>query len=277
MKAVILAGGFAKRLRKEVLLAQTVPKPLLPLSNTPIIEYILKKIEPVPLESLYILTSLKWKPNFEKWLEPIHSCREITLSVLPFKDEAEDPVAVGGLGWFIQKERIDDDLFIIAGDNLFNGFDVEKFVDYQKQKNAPVIACYNIKDREKAKNYGVVLLMDEKGDITRKGDGEIVCFSEKPGYPRSTLISTACYVYPAHVLDLVTTYLGNKRNPTDAPGHFVQWLCNQEPTYGFVFDGAWFDIGSRESYEKAEEYVKQCQKMERETLKPTGASRLVNR
>lgn len=261
MKAVILAGGFAKRLRKEVPLAQTVPKPLLPLNGTPIIEYILKKIEPIHIESLYILTSLKWKNNFEEWLETFHYCKEITLSVLPFKDEAEDPGAVGGLGWFVQKERIDDDLFIIAGDNLFDGFDVEKFVDYQKWKSAPVIACYDIKDRERAKNYGVVLLMSENREIICKGQGEIVCFSEKPGYPRSTLISTACYVYPAHVLDLITTYLCNKRNPTDAPGHFVQWLCNQEPTYGFVFDGAWFDIGSKESYMAAQEYVRQCQEI----------------
>lgn len=248
MDGVILAGGFAKRLRDEVPLARTVPKPLLPLNGKPIIEYILKKIKPIEdIQSLYILTNQKWENNFRKWLKKFDFCKELTLSVLPFRNEAEDPGAVGGLGHFIKAEEINKDLLIIAGDNLFNGFNLVEFVKFQQKKDAPVIACYNIKDKEKAKNYGVVLLDEEK---------EIIKFCEKPRYVKSTLVSTACYIYPRRVLSLIAEYLGNKKNPTDAPGHFVQWLYCQEPVYGFVFEGAWFDIGSKESYEKAEQYAK---------------------
>ena len=86
-------------------------------------------------------------------------------------------------------------------------------------------------------SYGVVEL-----------DGDrVVSFREKPDDPESTLVSIACYAFPASALDLIGEYLADDNNP-DEPGWFIQWLQNRGTVRAFDFDGAWFDIGTAESY-----------------------------
>ncbi|MCL0066072.1 hypothetical protein M1N79_04260 [Dehalococcoidia bacterium] len=58
-------------------------------------------------------------------------------------------------------------------------------------------------------------------------------------------------------------YLKGKNDP-DAPGHFIEWLYRQTDVYGFVFDGAWYDIGSFESYDEANEDYKGRVRLDRE-------------
>jgi glucose-1-phosphate thymidylyltransferase len=124
---------------------------------------------------------------------------------------------------------------VIAGDNLI-GFDVGDFLDYFDKRDAPTLAAYDVGSREKAKSYGLVEL-----------DGDrVVDFQEKPDDPRSTLVSIACYAFPAGSV-LFDEYLDGDNNP-DEPGWFVQWLQERRPVYAFCFDDAWYDIGTPESY-----------------------------
>jgi glucose-1-phosphate thymidylyltransferase len=111
---------------------------------------------------------------------------------------------------------------------------------------APVIACFDMKSPEKLK--------EKYGEITLDANKKIILFREKPKNPRSSLASTACYYFPKETLGSVFDYLADKQNPTDAPGHFIKWLAQKNPAYGFPFDGAWFDIGSIESLEAANEF-----------------------
>lgn len=136
----------------------------------------------------------------------------------------------------IDRENVDDDLLVIAGDNLIS-FDVSDFLDYFEDRDAPTLAAYDVGSREKAKSYGLVEL---------EGD-RVVDFQEKPDDPKSTLVSIACYAFPEESLDLLPTYLEDGNNP-DEPGWFVQWLQNREDTYAYTFEDAWFDIGTPESY-----------------------------
>ena len=78
-------------------------------------------------------------------------------------------------------------------------------------------------------------------------EDEVTDFQEKPDNPKSTLVSIACYGFPSDTLPKLRTYLEGDNNP-DEPGWFVQWLQTQEPVHAFTFDGAWFDIGTPESY-----------------------------
>lgn len=136
----------------------------------------------------------------------------------------------------IDRENVDDDLLVIAGDNLIS-FDVADFVDYFEDHGAPTLAAYDVGSREKATSYGLVELEDDR----------VVDFQEKPDDPNSTLVSIACYAFPQDSLSLFPTYLEEGNNP-DEPGWFIQWLQNHEATYAYTFDGAWFDIGTPESY-----------------------------
>ncbi|PSQ50445.1 glucose-1-phosphate thymidylyltransferase, partial [Halobacteriales archaeon SW_12_67_38] len=142
---------------------------------------------------------------------------------------------IGALGQLIEREGIDDDLLVIAGDNLIS-FSIGDFLDEFEAHGAPTIAAYDIGSRERATAYG---LLELDGD-------RVVDFEEKPDDPPSTLVSIACYAFPADALAF-EEYLAGDNNP-DEPGWFVQWLQANRPVYAYTFDGAWFDIGTAEGY-----------------------------
>jgi glucose-1-phosphate thymidylyltransferase len=132
---------------------------------------------------------------------------------------------------------------VVAGDNLIS-FDISDFVDYFESDTGPCLAAYDIGSIDQASEYGVLELDDDT----------VIGFAEKPDDPESTLISIACYAFPADLLTLFTEYLNSGNNP-DEPGWFIQWLYPQEPVQAFTFDGAWFDIGTPDSYLEAVEWA----------------------
>ena len=100
-------------------------------------------------------------------------------------------------------------------------------------KDGSAIAVHEIGDRELLRQYGVVEL-DE--------DDRVVGFEEKPAEPRSDLAATASYLYRAEHLELLPRYL-EEGNPPDAPGNLIVWLYTREPVYGYRAEGEWHDIG----------------------------------
>ena len=160
---------------------------------------------------------------------------KVQLSVESTEDEDEKFGVVGALAQLIDREGVDDDLFVIGGDNLI-GFDPSEFLDFFEEHDGPVLAAYDVGSREKAKSYGLVEL-----------DGErVVDFQEKPENPKSTLVSIACYAFPAESLRF-EEYLSGDNNP-DEPGWYIDWLQQQEPVSAFTFEDVWFDIGTPDSY-----------------------------
>ncbi|MEM4217832.1 MAG: sugar phosphate nucleotidyltransferase, partial [Candidatus Methanomethylicaceae archaeon] len=138
-----------------------------------------------------------------------------------------------------------DDYLIVAGDNLFS-VDLKEMVSFYHKVKAPVIALFEISDRELAKQYACVEL--DKNSC-------VIKFEEKPKEPKSLLVSTGIYVLPWRSLFRVHEYL-NEGNPPDPIGKFVEWLTKTERVYGFKFKGYWYDIGSHESYGAAKEAFK---------------------
>ena len=237
MKAVILAGGFAKRMWP---LTENQAKALLPVAGKPIIEHILEKLEGFDeLSEIYISTNAKFENDFREWMEKIDNPK-LTLVVEKHENEEKKFGAIGGLKYLIDKHGVDDDLMVLGGDNLFE-FNLQNFLDFYKQKESPLIASYNVGDLEIAKRMGVVVL---------DNDNKIVEFQEKPNEPKSTLISTLIYLLPKNDLPLIHEYLAGDNNP-DAPGYFIQWLSAQKTVHSFVFNEKWFDIGSFELYDEA--------------------------
>jgi glucose-1-phosphate thymidylyltransferase len=240
MRAVILAGGFAKRMWP---LTRSVPKPLLPVAGKPIIEYILEKLlEIEEIGNVYISINKKFEQTFEKWAEESGFGDKVSIITEPTMREEQKFGAIGALGFLLLNEEIKDDLLVVAGDNLFD-FDVGKFIKSGKE-SSPVVALYDMFEPAKVRGkYGVVVL--DKDNIIKE-------FHEKPDKPKTSLVSTGCYLFPKKSVGLVHEYLSNGHNP-DAPGFFISWLAKQMPVMGFVFDSEskWFDIGSFESYEEA--------------------------
>jgi len=231
MKTLIMAGGYATRLMP---LTENRAKPLLPVAGKPIIDYIIEKI---PYNDIIVSTNEKFKRDFEAWKSKID--RNIDLFIEKTRKEEEKLGTVGAINYLIKKKKIDEDLLVIAGDNILE-FSLNEFI--KSYNNNPLIALYDMKNKEKVKRrYGVALVEGRK----------VVGFQEKPEKPRSTLVSVGCYIYPKDVLPFFTEFLKKTEKKKDAPGYFNEWLCKRKEMDCFIFHGDWYDIGDRESYIKA--------------------------
>lgn len=233
MKAVVLAGGYATRLWP---ITKDRPKMLLPLGESTIIDGILSELEVDDrITTVHVSTNEKFADTFRDHLSK-KSYEKSTVSVEPTKAEHEKQGVVGALADLIDREAIDDDLLVVGGDNLIS-FDLGEFVDFFEDTAAPTLAAYDVGSRKRARSYG---LLELDGD-------QVVDFQEKPDDPRSTLVSIACYGFPASMLDRLDEYLAAGNNP-DEPGWFVQWLQGRDAVYAYTFEDAWFDIGTPNSY-----------------------------
>ncbi len=239
MKAIILAGGYAKRLWP---LTKNKPKQLLSVGGRPMVEYIIEKLETQEeIDKIIISTNEKFEGNFKEWLSGYKSSKDIELVIEPTLLEENKLGSVGALGYLVKKKDFNEELMIIGGDNLFD-FDLRDLINYYREKKGDVVALYDLKSIEKARSYGVAKV-DEKM--------RIIDFVEKPKNPPSALVSTACYMLSPGGVKSILSYLDAGENP-DAIGFFIKWLIKRERVFGFVFSGRWFDIGSLESLEEAD-------------------------
>jgi len=233
MKAVVLAGGYATRLWP---ITRNRPKMLLPVGDGTVIDEIFADLEADSrIDEVFVSTNERFAEEFEAYLADT-DFEKPTVSVEDTSAESEKFGVVGALTQLIDRENVDDDLIVVAGDNLIS-FDVGEFVDFFAEKETPTLAAYDVGSRERAKSYGLVQL-----------DGDrVVDFQEKPDEPKSTLVSIACYAFPQETLPDFEAYLSDGNNP-DEPGWFIQWLQSRQPVHAFTFEEAWFDIGTPESY-----------------------------
>lgn len=241
MKVLILAAGYATRLYPLTL---TQPKPLLPVAGKPMIDYVLDNLAPIPgIDRVYIVTNAKFAGHFQKWADNYKATKsklEFTIINDGSTDDTNKLGAIGDLNLVLQREGVDDDLIVVAGDNLFSQ-SLEKFGTFCREKNQPVLGVYDVQSLDQAKKYGVV-------DV--EADGRITTFVEKPANPTSTLIGIALYFYPKATLPRIKQYLAEGNNP-DQPGRLIQWLYLRESVFTWSVPGIWYDIGSKETLEEA--------------------------
>jgi glucose-1-phosphate thymidylyltransferase len=241
MKAVVLAGGFAKRMWP---LTRDKPKHLLPIAGRPMLDYVLEKLEPVSgLDRIFISTNVRFEARFKNYLGGIENKKKISVFVEETNSEREKLGSVGGLGYLVRENKIEDELLVIGGDNIFS-FKMTDFLDYFISRKANAVALYDVKSKAKARLYGVVSI---------NHNNKIIGFKEKPAKPQSTLVSTACYAFARKGVQNILRYLDEGNDP-DKIGHFIEWLHRNDDVYGFVFGGVWFDVGSLESYDEANRY-----------------------
>ncbi len=245
MRAIILAAGYATRLYP---LTQNQPKPLLPVGGRPMIEYILEKMEGLgKLNTIYIVTNAKFYDHFMRWKARYQSGKEIVIVNDNTVSNEDRLGAVGDIYYVIEKEKFSEDLLVIAGDNLF-GFDLKQQYDYFKQQKASVVALCDLKDKSKVAGLFGVVELDSKN--------RIIGFEEKPLRPKTTLASTACYFLKDADLEELKLLMKTGQKP-DNLGDFIRHLSARKPVYGWVFDDAWYDIGSHESYNAVNDIYKQ--------------------
>jgi glucose-1-phosphate thymidylyltransferase len=241
MKVIILAAGYATRLYPLTL---TQPKPLLPVAGKPMVEYVLDNLAPIGgIDRIYVVTNAKFAQHFQKWADGYRASKaklDFTVVNDGSTDDSNKLGAIGDMHLVLIREHVDDDIIVVAGDNLFSEM-LSGFGQYCRQRKAPVLAVYDVGDLEQIKKYN---------SITLDGDGRITFFEEKPKAPTSTLTGIALYYYPKGTLPLIKQYIAEGNNP-DQPGRLIQWLYPRVPVYTWKVPGLWYDIGSKETLEDA--------------------------
>jgi glucose-1-phosphate thymidylyltransferase len=226
MKALILAAGYATRLQP---LTDSVPKQLLPVGGRPMVDWILDKIRDAGIEDVHLVTNARFAGDFEEW----GARNDVAIHDDGTTTNETRLGAIGDIRFVQDNAELDDDLVVIAGDNLFEDALVDIIDFWGERDGASVLAVHDVGDRELATTYGVVDV-----DV----DARVVGFVEKPADPQSTLCATATYLYARRHAALVSAYLA-EGNPADQPGHFVAWLFRREPVYAYRIAGGWYDVG----------------------------------
>ena len=240
MKAIILAAGYATRLYP---LTIDKPKALLPIANKPILDYIVDEIETIEeIDDLIIVSNHKFYPNFARWCEE----KQTRLNCVVLNDNTTDDTnklgAIGDIEYAIEKINIDDDILVMAGDNIFT-FRLKDFYNAYKEKNSDFVL---VKEMERIED------LRRMANVEITADGKVVGMVEKPQNPKTNLAAFASYIYKKDTVPMIKKYLDEGNNP-DAPGFFPSWLYKHKDVYAYTFEGECYDIGTPESYKEVNE------------------------
>lgn len=227
MKAVIMAGGDGKRLRP---LTCTVPKPMLPVANRPVIEYAVELLKKHGIHE--IAFTLRYLPNIVK--SHLGNGREHNAVFEYFTEK--NPLGTAGS----VKNAIDflsDTFVVLSGDGLTD-IDITKALMYHEQKKADVTIV--LKPVENPLEYGAVITGD---------DGKIIKFTEKPSWNEvcSDNVNTGIYIINKNVMELVP----NDKAFDFSHDLFPKMLQMNMNIYGYVANEYWCDIGDLKSYVRA--------------------------
>ncbi len=226
MDGLILAAGYATRLQP---LTDTIPKHLLPVGGRPMVDWVLDKLHKADIDRVHLVTNARFAGQFDRWAEG----KDVVVHNDGTTSNDDRLGAIGDTRFVQTAAGLDDDLLVIAGDNLFD-YSLADFVAFQRSKDGgSAVAVHDVGDLELVRQYSIVEV-DE--------DDRIRDFVEKPTHPATTLAATATYLYTREHARLVSTYL-DEGNPPDQPGLFVAWLHKRVPVYAYRFPGAWYDIG----------------------------------
>ncbi|NUQ01649.1 MAG: nucleotidyltransferase family protein [Armatimonadetes bacterium] len=238
MEVIILAAGYATRLYP---LTENRAKPLLPVGSKYLIDHIMDRVAELEgLTRIHVVSNNRFYEDFRAWGAAHPEADKITVYNDGTFENADRLGAIGDAEYVIRSAEIEDDLLIVAGDNLFD-FSLAELQGFFRQHGTTAVV-HVFGDMELIKKYSTVKLADDR---------RVVSFIEKPANPDTNLIGICCYMFEQEDVKRVKEYLSDGNNP-DAPGYFLQWLHQQVPVYGFQFEGMWYDIGDLASLTDAD-------------------------
>lgn len=242
MKNIVIAAGYATRLGE---LTKNFPKPLLKIGNNTILGRMLDDIDAIPdIDEHIIITNHKFAHIFNEWKDQQSYSNPIT--IIDDGTETNDTRlgAVCDLLFAMDKLQIDDDLLVVAADNLLF-FSFRDFVDFAKTKGTSCIICHDQPSIDKLQRTGVVVL-DE--------NNKVLNMEEKPEQPKSHWAVPPFYIYKKHDLDLVRHSVENGCGK-DAPGNLAHYMVEHTMMHAWPMAGTGenlrFDIGSLDTYKEA--------------------------
>jgi len=240
MDAIILAGGFAKRMWP---LTKNKPKQLLDIAGRPMLDYVIDSLSNLDLDRIIVSVNSFFAPQFQNYLDSNVNANNIELFIEESDNEDQKLGALGALNLLFEKKDLRGPVFIAGGDNL-SDFDLREMVNVYNESRKDVIGFFDVENLELAKLYGIADLEDNR----------IIDFVEKPNSPPSTLAATAYWLLSESGIINFHTYI-EEGGDRDAMGNFLAWNVKQNPVYSVSFSGNWYDIGGLESYSEAQKWL----------------------
>ena len=224
-------------------LTKNFPKPLLKIGNSTILGRILDDIDKIDdIDEHVIITNHKFAPIFEDWTKEQNYSKKITIIDDETSTNDTRLGAVCDLLYALDKLNINDDILVVAADNL-QFFSFSEFVDFAKSKATSCIMCHEEPSIEKLQRTGVIVVDDNM---------RVLNMEEKPQGPKSHWAVPPFYIYCKDNISKIQKGI-DEGCPTDAPGNFIAWLSDNTEVYTYVMPGKRFDIGSIDGYNKIKE------------------------
>ena len=244
MKNIVIAAGYATRLGE---LTKNFPKPLLQIGDNTILGRMLDDIDRIPeIDEHIIITNSRFVHIFEFWAKQQHYSKPITVVDDGTLTNETRLGAVCDLLFAMEKLHIDDDMLVVAADNLLF-FSFQEFVDFAKAKGTSCIMCHEQPSIEKLQRTGVIVVDDNM---------KVLNMEEKPQVPKSTWAVPPFYIYLKKDLDLVRHSVENGCGK-DAPGNLAHYMVENTTMHAWPMSAGRFDIGSLDTYyEAVEKYGK---------------------
>ena len=238
MKCIVIAAGYATRLGE---LTKNFPKPLLKIGNSTILGRMLDDIDQIgDIDEHVIITNHRFAPIFEEWVAEQHYSKHITIVDDGTSTNDTRLGAVCDLLFAMDKLDIDDDMLVVAADNLLF-FSFQEFVVFAKEKGTSCIMCHEQPSIEKLQRTGVVEVDD---------DMRVLGMEEKPQVPKSHWAVPPFYIYLKKDLELVRNAVANGCGK-DAPGNLAHYMVEHTEMHAWRMTGGRFDIGSLDTYYEA--------------------------
>ena len=238
MKNIVIAAGYATRLGE---LTKNFPKPLLKIGENTILGRMLDDIETIPqIDEHIIITNHKFAPIFEEWASKQTYTKPIT--IIDDGTETNDTRlgAVCDLLYAIDQLQINDDMLVVAADNLLF-FSFQEFVDFAMDKQTSCIMCHEQPSIEKLQRTGVIVVDEAM---------KVLNMEEKPQVPKSHWAVPPFYIYLKKDLALVKQSVANGCGK-DAPGNLAHYMVEQTTMHAWPMSAGRFDIGSLDTYYEA--------------------------
>ena len=238
MKNIVIAAGYATRLGE---LTKNYPKPLLKIGKSTILGRMLDDIDGIPdIDEHVIVTNHRFAPIFEEWAARQQYVKPITIIDDGTETNETRLGAVCDLLFAMEKLRINDDLLVVAADNLLF-FSFQEFVDFAKDKGTSCIMCHEQPSIEKLQRTGVIEVDEQM---------RVLSMEEKPQVPKSYWAVPPFYIYLEKDLDLVRHSVENGCGK-DAPGNLAHYMVDHTTMHAWPMSAGRFDIGSLDTYYEA--------------------------
>ena len=238
MKNVVIAAGYATRLGE---LTRNFPKPLLQIGESTILGRMLDDIDKISeIDEHIIVTNHRFAPIFEEWASRQSYTKKLTIIDDGTSTNETRLGAVCDLLYVIEKLSLDDDLLVVAADNILM-FSFQDFVDFAYERGTSCIMCHEQPSVERLQRTGVVVL-DE--------NNRVLNMEEKPVVPKSHWAVPPFYIYLKKDMELVKSSVENGCGK-DAPGNLAHYMVDRTEVHAWPMSAGRFDIGSLDSYEEA--------------------------